>query len=231
MIRRTCSHVSELNNSPRRICYHAIRTERNFFPRTNLRVVSIFRLIVEYVEKIVSFHVRVKVCHVHHRSHVHGVTECLQGLIPDVDGMLNGTFPIRVLVHYGRQNLAQVISVILFHERFQYLRPSVSLYPVLHVFRVEREITFRSDDSQQEIVFLQSRNCILLQDDAVGDGYHAGKVFPVDLIRFGWIREDFVVAGNFSVPGNNPRRNIMGGERVRSRSLKPSFRVLKLVSP
>lgn len=39
-----------------------------------------------------------------------GVAEGLQSLIPDVDGVLDGPLPVRVLVGDGGQDLREVVS-------------------------------------------------------------------------------------------------------------------------
>jgi len=53
--------------------------------------------------------------------------------LPDINGMLHRSLPIRILVYYGCQDLRLMIRVRVPHEFAQDLRPPVCLDSVLSV--------------------------------------------------------------------------------------------------
>lgn len=68
---------------------------------------------------------------VNDRSYVLSVRKGLQRLVPYIDWMLNGPFPISVLVNNRRQDFGEMVAVRVFYEASQYLCSSIGFYSIL----------------------------------------------------------------------------------------------------
>lgn len=72
--------------------------------------------------------------------------------VPNVNRMLNRTFPICVLVNNCSQNLIQMIAVGIPYISFQYFRSSFGFDAILNVFRIKCKICLSARYTNQKIV-------------------------------------------------------------------------------
>lgn len=76
------------------------------------------------------------------------VTQRFHGRVPNIDRMLYGLIPVRILVPDGRENFVQVVHVRVPYVSPQHSVPLVFLESVLDVVSVKVRITLRRRRSQ-----------------------------------------------------------------------------------
>lgn len=127
---------------------------------------------------------------VHNGCDVLCIRQCFQRLIPNIDRVLNGSFPIGVFINYRRQDLGEVVAVGVPDKGPQDLGAPVGLDAVLDVLAVEGEVRLGLDHPQEQVVPRQLGHYRFAQEDVVQD---------VDgVLRF---RFDRLVGGEFVVVG------------------------------
>lgn len=121
-----------------------------FFTKSvaHLRIIAVFGLVAEVEEVSFGPSSGVEVPDPNQRGDGVPVAEGLHGRIPDVDGVLYGLVPIRVLVSDGRKNLVQVVDVSVPYVGPQDAVPLLLLETVLDVGGAEVVIAFRGGGSQ-----------------------------------------------------------------------------------
>lgn len=104
---------------------------RTFVIVTYLRIVAKLCLIIEDVQIRITVLGWMQIGSVNDRSYVLSVRKSFQRLVPYIDWMLNGPFPISVLVNNRRQDFGKVVAVRVFHEASQDLSSSIGFDSIL----------------------------------------------------------------------------------------------------